>query len=294
MTRLSANMLLLVTAALWGAGNVAQKTVLDDLGPFSVLGFRCLIGLVVIAPLLLREVRTVAAPSPRGWCAIALAAAAFCVALCIQQIAYGLTSVTNASFIISATVVFTPLFAWLLMRERPRAATYPAVAAVLIGVRLMGEDLSGLNLGDAWCLVAAIVFSLWVVLVARVTRAYDRPFTIASCQFALASVFGLTIGLICEPFAPAALVGAAPELIMLGVLSTGAGFTLQVIAQRATSATEAAVITSAESLFGAVAAQAVLGEELTVAETLGATLILTGILLVQVPWALQRSRSRVA
>ena len=46
------------------------------------------------------------------------------------------------------------------------------------------------------------------------------------------------------------LVAALPELLVLGVLSTGVAYALQAVAQQFTSASEAAVLASAESVFG--------------------------------------------
>jgi drug/metabolite transporter (DMT)-like permease len=79
------------------------------------------------------------------------------------------------------------------------------------------------------------------------------------------------------------LASAAPELLFLGVCSTGAAYTLQTIAQKAAPATDAAIITSGESIFGAVTAAALLGERMTATAGVGAALILAAIVLVQLP-----------
>ena len=55
MTRVQANLLLLVAAGLWGFGNVAQKTVLEHLDPLSAVGLRCLIAAALVGPLVLVE-----------------------------------------------------------------------------------------------------------------------------------------------------------------------------------------------------------------------------------------------
>ena len=69
---------------------------------------------------------------------------------------------------------------------------------------------------------------------------------------------------------------------MLGIFSTGLAFTLQATAQRATSATDAALVMSLESVFGAVAASALLGETMTATRWLGAGLIVTSILIAEI------------
>ena len=288
MTRFQANALLCLAALLWGTGNVAQKTVLDDLGPFTTVGLRCSIGLAVIAPLVHREASRSKPLSLPGWLAVGKASVFFCLALSAQQIGFGGTSVTNASFLVNTTVVITPILAWSILRERPDAVAWPCVAMVLVGVLMMGGAWSGLGWGDACCLLSAALYSMWIVLVAEACRLQDRPFTLAACQFGLGAIVGIAVGVCSERCSLAGLGAAAPELLVLGVLSTGAAFTLQAVAQRATPTTDAAIVMSAESIFGALAAALVLGERLTIVAGLGAALILAAILLVQLP-ALRRA-----
>lgn len=61
MSKLTANLLLLFAAALWGFGNVAQKTVLTRLDALSAVGLRCLIGGLLVLPFVLTERRLPAA-----------------------------------------------------------------------------------------------------------------------------------------------------------------------------------------------------------------------------------------
>ncbi|MER9655792.1 EamA family transporter [Mesorhizobium sp. M0152] len=91
MSKLHANLLLLVAAALWGFGNVPQKTVLDHLDPLSTVGMRCLIGGLLVLPLMLWESRmaTTRMPATRGFRAgLARVGALFAVSIALQQIAY--------------------------------------------------------------------------------------------------------------------------------------------------------------------------------------------------------------
>ena len=283
MTRLHANALLFLAAFCWGAGNVAQKTVLDDLGPILAMGLRSMIAFIVVAPLLWREAKTLAPPTGKQWRALTQVAVFFVLALAFQQLAYGGTTVTNASFLVNTTVVFTPVLAWLMVRERPDLVLMPSIGLAVCGILLMSGGLSALRWGDATCLVSAVLYSVWIVFVANVAREFDRPFTIAGCQFYLAAIVGTTFGLAYEKVSLQALEAAAPELAMLGVISTGVAFTLQAVAQRYTSPSHAAIIMSAESIFGAVAAAMLLGEQISLANGIGATMILGSIVLVQLP-----------
>ena len=96
MSMLRANLLLLFSAIFWGAGNVAQKSVLEDLGPLTTVGLRCLVGAMVVAPLLLRE-HGDGPISRRGWHHVLIAAGLFTAAVGSQQFAFSGTSVSNGS-----------------------------------------------------------------------------------------------------------------------------------------------------------------------------------------------------
>jgi drug/metabolite transporter (DMT)-like permease len=283
MTRLHANLLLLIAALCWGTGNVAQKTVLDDLGPMLAMGLRSLVALIVVAPLLWREASAVAPLTDKQWRSLAAVSAFFVLALAVQQLAYGGTTVTNASFLVNTTILFTPAIAWLMVREHPGILLAPAVGFAVCGILLMGGGLNALRWGDVTCLVSAALYSVWIVLVAQVACQIDRPFAIAGCQFGLAAIVGTLCGLVFEKVSFQALAGAAPEIAMLGVISTGAAFTLQAVAQRYTPASHAAIIMGAESVFGAITASILLGEELSLRSAVGAGMILAAIILIQLP-----------
>jgi drug/metabolite transporter (DMT)-like permease len=283
MSRLEANALLLLAAFFWGSGNVAQKTVLEDIGPMLAIGLRSLIGFLVVLPFMFREARSTPRLSEGEYREIALVSSLFVAALGFQQLAYAGTTVTNASFLVNSTVVLTPLFAWLLMREMPNLIVLPAIVLAMIGVALMGGGLNALRWGDVLCLVSAGLYAVWIVLLARLMRTIERPLTVAALQFLLSAIVGLPLGLALEKISVTALVQAAPDLAVLGILSTGAAFSIQAVAQRWTPPSDAAIVMSAESVFGAAAAAIALGERLSAPGTIGAALILSAILLIQVP-----------
>jgi len=97
-----------------------------------------------------------------------------------------------------------------------------------------------------------------------------------------------------EPIGVDRLIAALPELLALGVLSTGVAYALQAIAQQFTSPSDAAVLTSAESVFGALGGMFLLAERPTLATALGAALIVLAILAIQLGASLPATRPRVA
>jgi drug/metabolite transporter (DMT)-like permease len=284
LRRGQANGLLLLAAMLWGSGNVAQQQVLDFVGPLTANGLRCLIAAAVVLPFCLREPRGVAPLGRRGWLLGLAVAVSFAIATALMQAAYGLTTVTNAGFLVNTCTILTPVAAWLLLRQRPAPMVWPAAAAAFAGAVLMGGgSLAALHIGDVLCLASAVAYAVWMVCLGEFVTRFGRAGAMTLAQFIFAAVFSLLPAPVFETASLTQLAAAAPYLVYLGIVSTGGGYALQAIAQRATPASEAAIIVGSEAVFGALAAFILLGERLSPTGLVGALLIASAIVLVQAP-----------
>ncbi len=284
MSRNQANKILLLAALLWGAGNVAQQTILENIGPFLAVGLRCLIAALVIVPFTFKTKFRVAALDHDAKKLGVMVILTFVGAVTSQQIGFGYTTVTNAGFIVNTTTVITPLIAWTLLLQRPPPIVWPAAFLTLTGAGLMsGGSVKGFNIGDLFCLASAIFFSLWMIFLGEFVSKYGNAILLTLIQFFVSGFICLGISLVFEHFDLHSLRAALPELLILGILSTGAAYLLQSIAQKYTSASEAAIITSGEAFFGAVGAFVLLGETPSALGGVGAALIFSGILIVQIP-----------
>jgi drug/metabolite transporter (DMT)-like permease len=278
MSPSKAYLALLLAAAFWGFGNIAQKSVLLHVGPLTAVGVRCAVGAAVILPLLLLERNEARKP---GYHASAfLVAACFGLGLIIQQMAYLSTSVTNASFLVNTCAVLTPVLAWFLYREHPGLVGAFASALALLGIFLMTggpSAMTAMNQGDIACLISAVFYALWIVLLGRHAQTHGFPFTTALIQFIGAAIFSTAAALMFETVTFKGMSNAWLEFAVLGIFSTAGAFGLQIYAQRYTSASYAAVVVSAESVFGALGAYVILTERPTMVVGIGASLILMAI-----------------
>ena len=64
MTRIQANLLLLLAAAIWGGGFVAQSTAMKAIGPFWFIGLRFVIAAAAVPPFMLYEARKAREKTP--------------------------------------------------------------------------------------------------------------------------------------------------------------------------------------------------------------------------------------
>jgi drug/metabolite transporter (DMT)-like permease len=286
MSRIQANVLLILVALIWGAAFVFQSQGMADVGPLLFTGVRFLIGSAVVLPLAVLEWRRLGRagrPLGRldGW-HIAGLGGLMTLGAVMQQVGIQFTSVTNASFLTAIYVPLVPVLAWLLLGQVAHWSVWPAAAGCLVGAFLLsGAHELNIGLGDLWVAGSAVPWALHVLMVGRWADRMAAPFLVASGQFAVCGVLSLGTAFATEPVHWAGVVAAGGPIAFTGILSVGIAFTAQVIAQRRAHAADAAIILSSETLFAAGFGYLLLGERLGTAGLLGCGLMLGSILLVQ-------------
>ena len=273
---------LFLAAFIWGFSNVSQQNILHYLGPITTVGFRCFLASIVVLPFAWGAKRQLPLIMFSGkWLAI-LTASTFALGVGFAQIGIGYTSVINTSFFINTWTVMTPICAFVLQGIIPAKITLPAACMTLAGTFLMtGGTLDAMTVGDILCILSAFFYSIWAISLTAFVRKYQAAFLISLFQFGFTAVICTVVGLLTEPFSIAAFQNAIPDLLVLGVLSTGVGYVLQAVAQAKVSASVSAVVLSMEAIFGAIGAIIFLGESFTTLTFLGAALIFGGVVLVQ-------------
>ncbi len=277
-------LMLLAAAFFWGSGNVANKSVLADLDPFAAAALRNLLAALVLLPFAIREISRL---SHAGcWLRSALPSSVFfAIAILLQQWGYQSATVTNASFLVNAACVVTPIIAFLVLRERLHPSVGFAAALTLAGAFMMsgaGRSLAAMNEGDIACLGSALFYGIWMVTLSQHATRHGNP-AATTCIHCLLT-FGLAgaVVWVLAPHQPGTLVGGMAELLYLGIFSTALAFGLTVAAQAHVSASTAAVLVAAESLFGAAGGIVVLGERPDGHALFGAGLMLVAILIVAI------------
>jgi drug/metabolite transporter (DMT)-like permease len=298
LSRFRADLLLLLAALIWGTAFVAQKAGLGALGPFLFIAGRFAMSALLLAPMVYREARSGAKLRQRDWLLAAGIGVVLCAGASIQQLGLLTTTVTNAGFITSLYIAFVPFVAWLILRTRVRPMVLVAVVVSLLGAWLLaghGQEVGGqaahLSVGDFLILVSALMYALHIVLLPLFMTSVHRPFFLAFAQYAVTALIAGSIGFAAEPVSWQVAHEALPAMLYTGLVSGGIGYTLQIVAQRYTPATEAALIMSLESVFAAIAGTLLLGERLTLPAALGCGLIMSGVVMIEIIPVLARRRA---
>jgi drug/metabolite transporter (DMT)-like permease len=198
------------------------------------------------------------------------------------------TDAGQAGFITGLYVVIVPLLLALVWRERTRRNVWLGAGLAVAGLFLLSLNLNlnlnlnlSLNPSDVWVLAGAFLWAAHVIAIGRIAPGRD-PLRLAMVQYFVCATLSLLAALALERWTWGGVLLAGPAIVFTGVLSTALGYTTQVIAQRHTPPTHAAIILSSEAVFAAFFGWLLLGETLTIQQLVGCGLMLAGMVVAQV------------
>lgn len=291
-----ANLLLLLTALIWGCAFVAQDVAADVLEPMSFNGSRMLLAALTLTPLVwLTDRRAVRSGSGMAWkqmdkgqrktlvlggvcCGVMLALGSV-----FQQLGLTLgTGAGKAGFITALYIVLVPLTG-LFIGKKPGRLVWLAVALSVVGLYLLCMQGSfTLDPGDGMLIICAACFCGHILVVDYFSRRTECV-KMSCIQFFTTTIICLAGAFLFEKPTWEAVRACAFPLIYAGVFSGGVGYTLQILAQRDAEPTIASLLMSLESVFAVLAGWVLLGDALSLRELAGCVMMMGGIVLAQLP-----------
>ena len=278
-----ANIYLLFTAVIWGGGFVAQRLGMEELGPFMFNGLRFAVGAAALIPLLIWRgpAARPAESNRKGTLLIGGAAGLFlfCGAT-FQQLGLMTTTAGKAGFVTGLYVIIVPLLGMIWGDRAPLQSWMGAFLAV-IGLYFLSvrRDFS-LAVGDGYVLLGAFFWAGHVQFIAHFSSRVG-PLRLSFLQSVVTSLISFLVGGLVEEATPGMILGSLGPILYGGVISIGIAYTLQVVAQQDAKPTHAAIILSLEAVFAVFWGWLILAEELSRRGTVGAALMLAGMILSQ-------------
>jgi len=280
-TDLRADLLLLLTAFIWGFAFVFQSTGMDHVGPITFVFGRFVIAAVAILPIwyLIEKPKKVFVYQAVDKKAIQLGVI-MAIGMLLQQAGLVYTTVARAGFLTGVYIIFVPVIG-LLMGSKTEWPTWLGVMFALFGLYFLAQiEAAQFLVGDGLILISSVVWALHVIYTGKVANQIS-VFRLMFLQFAIAAVISGVAMVIFEAWDWASVKAATVSLLFVGVLSSGVGFSLQVIGMRTAPASHTALILSFEAVFAAIGGWWLLNEYLTAKELIGCGLILAGGLVSQ-------------
>lgn len=285
MSTFKSNLLLLLTAIIWGLAFVAQRAGMEDIGPFAFNGIRFALGSLSLLPLIYfqrkrRKPLTRKAKRKAMLQAGLITGLALFAGASLQQIGMVYTTAGNGGFITSLYVIIVPVLG-LFWRHKISKLTWIGGLLAVVGLYFLSATESfSLDLGDALVLVSAFFWAGHVLLIGHYSKKTD-VLVLAALQFTLVAVLSLLVSFLIETTHWANVQAAAIPILYGGLMSVGVAYTLQVIAQQKAQPAHAAIILSLESLFAAIGGILILNEALSFRIALGGVLMLAGVIVSQ-------------
>ncbi len=274
--------LLILTAAIWGFAFVAQRAGMRHLEPFLFNGVRFGLGTISLLPIwILSRSRSTATPAPRHlfWGGF-LAGSVLFAGASLQQIGMVYTTAGKGGFITGLYVVLVPLMGLFLGH---RAGIGRWIGALFAGAGLYLLSIHGqftIDRGDLLVFLGAFLWAAHVHVLAYLSPKCPT-LALAALQYAVCSILSLIVAAFSEPIRIAAIWQAAIPILYGGVCSVGVAYTLQIIAQRRTHPTHAAIVLCLEGPFSVLGGRLILNETLSLRAIFGCVLMFTGMIAAQ-------------
>lgn len=307
---LRGSILLFTTAFIWGSAFVAQKAGMDYIGPFTYNGLRCLIGALVLVPVIMiinalqkkkdneglppsnsAEDIEVAKKSGRKTLlagGLACGAALF-IGSSLQQIGLVYSSAGKAGFITALYIVLVPILG-LFIKRKVRRILWLSVALATIGLYLLciKEDFT-IGKGDILIIICAFAFAMHILIIDHFSPKVDG-IKLSCLQFFFTGLFSIPFMLIFETLNWSDILAGWFPLLYTAVMSCGIAYTLQIIGQKDVEPTVASLILSLESVFAVITGIIVLHERVSGRELWGCIIMFAAIILAQLPAKMQGPR----
>lgn len=286
--KVMSNLMLLVTAVIWGSAFVAQSIGMDFIGPFTFNAARNIIAGLALLPVLWL-MRRRGSPTPVGkarqqtWIGGVCCGIVLFIASSFQQFGLVEADAGKAGFITALYIVIVPICG-LFFKKHVRPLVWLAVAIAAGGLYLLCVKPGQFHIarGDLLVLCCAFLFSAHILVIDHFSPRADAV-AMSCIQFFVAGALALVFTFAVEKPTFSALLACWGPILYAGILSSGVGYTLQIVAQKNTNPTVASLLMSLESVFAAIAGWLILGESFTGREFTGALLMFAAIVLAQLP-----------
>lgn len=275
MSRKQAELLLAAVILTRSSAYMFSKAGLASLGAFNLLAARFLIGFLLLSLIFFKRLRHISAADIKAGAVIG---ALFTAVMGLEMTALKTTHTSTVSFLENTAIVIVPLMEAAIARRMPKLASLISAALALSGVALLTLSSGAFSFtpGEACCLCAAVLYAAAIIVTDRFSHKGDA-LMIGIMQVGFIGLFSLILSLIFEQ--PRIPSGAAEwgSVLVLALVCTGFGFTLQPVAQSHTTSQRAGLMCALNPAFAGMLGVIVLGEPLTVQGVCGALCILLSL-----------------
>lgn len=287
MQRYLGEILLVITAIIWGSGFVASAVSLEYYTPYQILAGRFMIGAILLTILFHKKLKKLNKSSLiKG----AILGVFLYLAFALQTVGLQYTTPSKNAFLTAVNVVFVPFIGFLFYKRKIDMFEMIGAVMAVIGVAVLSLKISTeINIGDLLTLCCAVGFAFHIFYTARFVKTED-PVVITIVQMMVAAIIGWIVVIFRGEISFSLETEGVMNLLYLGVFSTTIAYLMQTIAQKYISETKAAIILSTESFWGMIFSVIILSEVMTLKMMFGAILILLAIIISETKFSFLKKK----
>ena len=291
-TKIKDDLILLLTAIIWGFAFVAQRIGMQNVGPFTYNGIRFFIGSTALLPLLFyyyKKDKSIIKKDTK----LILSGGLVCgivlfIGASFQQVGLQFTTAGKAGFITGLYIIIVP-FIGIFLHHKIKINNWIGAFIATIGLYLLsGAERFILQRGDFLVFISAIFWAVHILVIGYFSPKMN-PILLSCLQFYVCSFLCLGTALIHEQIMISNIFKASLPILYGGLLSIGVAYTLQVVAQKTRPPEDASIILSLEALFAVIGGWLILSENLSITSIIGCLLMLAGIILSQISFSRNRN-----
>ena len=273
------NICMFIATIFFGMTYVLTKICLNYSTELHIISFRFLIAFVISLIFLQRKVFPIKIKEILY--SLILSVLLFMVFI-TMTIGVKYTTATNASFLISLSVIFIPFFSWIFNKEKLKKSIFIVLIIALIGIMLLTLDKNlEFHIGDILCLICSLLFSFHVLITERFVK-NNNPITLGVLQFGGVAILSFLVQYPIEKFTLPKNEKFWISLMILSVFCTALAYIIQTVSQKKLSSTLIGLILSLEPIFSGIFGYFILNEYLSLQQYIGAFLLLISIIYVTV------------
>lgn len=271
------DILLLITAIVWGGGFIGVVESLDTLTPFYMIATRFAMASILMLMCFFKKFRAI----EKSDLIPGITSGLFLfLGFAFQTIGALYIGVGKLAFLTALNVIIVPFIVLVCFKERIKKYNLVSSFIAVVGfafLNLSKEVGFSVGIGELLGIGCAIGFAGQIALLGHFASKRD-PIKLAILQMLTCTFLGVICAILFEVPPKAITLEMLLPVTYLGVFSTFIAFLFQTIGQKYTSASRAAILLSMESVFGILLSVLILKEVVTTSMVIGASLILVSVM----------------
>ena len=278
---ITADLMILLSALLWGGEYVVVKEMLDYLPPNWINAFRFIAASMIIVPLFFRRIRKLSLEEIKGGTILGFFMFG---GFTLQTIGIQFTTAGKSGFLTSAYVILVPFVLWIFKRTFPGIKSFISAGVLIAGISLLSleEGGGGFNKGDLMTLGAALCFSGSIIGFDYFAKKHD-PINLTFIEMFSGGLMSLVVAVSTEQVPSVSGYGGTEIVQILYLVLLGSLFChiLSNVAMKWAEPAHASILWSLESIFALIFGIIFLNEILNIRMIFGFILVLAAVIITE-------------